>query len=133
MPVADVPALLVSIETSVRSRLGAIRQRQAEYLAQHGHYAQVLPTHSSEPVDGEDAAPDQLDAKPHYQAESAADLSPGISFETRRASLRIDQYIGPQGAGWVLTLRCRINGEIWRLAINEGPEDYRDAAWHRSE
>lgn len=107
---------------------------QDSYLAANGHYAQALPAASRRPVDGEEVAPDRLDASPTDQAESWRDLADryGLTIpSTFMSLLRIDVYKGPGGKGYVVHAEhATADGRIFRKSVNVGPETWRDHPWH---
>jgi hypothetical protein len=120
-----------AIDTGIAAAWPEIQNKQEAYRVQHGRYFQGLCTHSEPPADGQPAVADQLDTHPDYQAETWLD----VNYDTQnpRAALAIDQYVGPQGMGYVCSFRVTIAGELWRREINVGPATYLDAGWRVEE
>lgn len=44
--------------------------------------------------------------------------------------VKIDNYAGPQGKGFVGVIQGSFNGTLYERSKNEGPETYRTEAWH---
>ncbi len=101
---------------------------QADYLAGHGYYYQLLFSHDQAP-DGYQP-PDHIQPIPNDQAESLisiwefADLPPSINWRWR-----IDVYDSDVGYGYVVTVETVVDGETWRREINYGPDDWRGNDW----
>lgn len=105
----------------------SIQTREAAYFASHGIYWQGIKSHTVDPADGADVAPDNLSTKPYYQSTSWADI--GGFPATFPATVIIDQYNGPSGFGYVATLRVVINSNTWQKSKQFGSESYRDQNW----
>lgn len=102
----------------------AIVSRQNTYFSTHGRYFQGIAWGNIVPSDGSDAAPD-LTRKPGYQLESWSDVFPGVFSATEPSRMRIDQYVGPQGAGWVLCMEVGAAVDQYERCENFGPETRR--------
>lgn len=120
-------AITDGIDNLLAAYLPTISQRQADFYALTGDYFQGLPTHTTPPADGAMVLPDNLDTVPIGQPVPW----PGEDFPAQGlpCSVRLDIYVGPSGAGWVLTAEVVIGGVLWRRAINVGPETYRAHGW----
>lgn len=109
--------------------------RQETFFAARGKYFQGLWTHSGEVEQTDalngDTVADRLTAHPTDQVQHWQDFI-GNAFDALPlpARLRIDVYNGPQGWGWVATLRVLYNGNIYERSRNVGPETWRTQAWH---
>lgn len=108
---------------------------QATYKEEHGddiRYWQALPTFTEAaiPVDGVEATPDNLDAKPVDVPLSWADMeaTSGIS-PCDCCATSINEYVAPGGAGFEVIYEAKINGRKCQKVVNFGPETYRDQPW----
>lgn len=128
-----LPLVQAAADRAITDWTPALTSSQDAYLAAHGRYWQGLATHATTPTHAPDrdgmAAPDLLATKPHYQAEDWLTVLPGLAGVRMPALWRIDQYIGPQGAGWVLTAEMIHDGTRYARGVNAGPETYRDRPW----
>ena len=124
-------AILAAIDARFEQLRPTLQAKQAAYLRGRSRLAQGLRTHSITPADGAEVAPDRLDAKPGYQAESWRDIG-GLPPKLL-SCVWIDQYTAPTGPGYVVGLEVRIQGQLWRRSWNQGPETWREQAWHRVE
>ena len=103
---ADVRA---AADAALTDLAAALRQRQAGVLGPAGRYRQVRRQDAWDTWDA---------VKPASPAEMTA--------------CWIDEYVGPQGAGYVLGMDVRdpASGVLWRRRVNVGPERHQNAAWH---
>lgn len=115
---------------------GQIVPRQDTYYANNGRYWQgllscvgtnTIPNFTAA-SDGDRTA-DNLDSKPHYQAQSIADVFPELTGINLPCAFLCDQYRGPLGDGFVVTVFVRFNGTIYTRSRNRGPETWRSADW----
>ncbi len=103
---------------------------QDKYATSNGKFAQLLRTHVAAPADGAEVTPDNLTAKPYYQATDGAALVTLAKLpDTLPVCLICDQYHGPQGFGYVLIMEAELDGALWRRQVNTGPEAWRDQDW----
>lgn len=105
---------------------------QQSYEAANGRYWQGLPIHDSDPIDGADTTPNRRDVKPSGQAEDWSTFV-GNRFDSVRCNLRCDVYDGPQGKGFVVTVRAgwqdRSGVGIYERSVNHGAETHRTTDW----
>lgn len=109
-----------------------ILSRQDTYAANHGgRYWQGLASHTLEPADGTETAPDCLTKKPHYQAEDWSAL--GALPATWPMVMWFDQYKTPAGTyGFVGHVCVKLGTQVWQRSRNgRGPETWRTQAWQR--
>ena len=127
-------ATLAQVRTKVDNWLTTfwpnVVTRQATYLANHGQYWQGLWTHSVQPTDNADTAPDLLASHPTDQLESWLGTLDDLLPANMPAALKIDVYDGPEEMGFVGTVAVKFNSKIYMRSRNEGPEIYRTEAWH---
>ncbi|MFN3652224.1 MAG: hypothetical protein ACK47B_21815 [Armatimonadota bacterium] len=130
MPLTDEQAQVIrdAISARLTAQWSYILSCQETYFAAHGRYAQGLRTHSEIPADGQELAPDLGMERPTDQAECWIDLAmlPGSML----SAMEIDVYEGPQGHGFVVRLLVVLNGQLWVLERQHGPEAGRDRDWH---
>lgn len=112
----------------VQANLPAIRAAQHAHAAAHGgRFLQLLSPVAAAPAKGQRAAPD-LDRKPSDVGKGWNDLS-GIALpQTLPVAVWVEVYDGPAGRGFVV--RAEIvddDGQRRAIAINEGPETWRDS------
>lgn len=128
----DPAQVQAQIDSAFASKLTKIKNAQATYAANHGgRYFQALWTHTNAPADANNTAPNNLNSKPHYQGE---DLNYFWVIANLPAQIpnrfKIDQYDGPNGRGYVVTLSAIIGGvEYQKVAYVEGAESYRLGGW----
>lgn len=107
--------------------------RQDAYFAAKGRYWQGIRTPNAIPQDGADTAP-VTNLKPAYQAEDWADVGlTAAVLGTLPMRLRIDQYDGPSGRGWVATATVVVTSGAgagtYVRSRQVGPETWRTQAW----
>lgn len=133
---ATLASARLKVDTWLTNIWPTITSRQATYYAANGRYWQgllsctgtnAIPNFTAA-SDG-DAQADNLSSKPHYQAESIADVFPSLSGISLPAAFLCDQYRGPLGDGYVVTVFVRFNGTIYTRSKTVGPETWRDAVW----
>lgn len=118
------------INNWLTARWPTVVARQDAHFALYGRYFQGLITHTALPADGEDALPDLLNRAPHYQTETWLVFN-ALTALPIPCAVTIDAYHGPQGQGWVATVRGRLNGITWERSQNVGPETWRTESWHQ--
>lgn len=116
-----------SIDSTLQSYLPGIMSKQAQVFTAYGHYFQGLPSSSVVPADGANATIDNWDSSPSYAEELTWRAAWGGDPPSMQSQLTIDQYVGPQGAGWVLTARVIEAGAAMRRSINFGPAAWMDS------
>jgi hypothetical protein len=118
------------IDTFLTGLWSDLQDHQERYAAAHdGRYQQFLPTADTPPADGADAVPD-LSRRPHYQSEGWEALQDRLPARLP-CTLRVDQYISDQGAGFVATVTISWAGVTWSRSINYGSEVRLTQGWHR--
>lgn len=116
-----------------------IRAQQAAYLAANGRYWQGLITHTAYPKDGATVVPDNLAAKPSYEALDWLDLNypkDGLGNPVAIASqAEIHQYLSVDGPGYVVIIRWQASDtlNVYERSVNYGPtsEDWRTRGWRQ--
>lgn len=103
----------------------AIVNYQIAYFEENGRYWQGIRTHEIAPTDGRTEVPIKT-RRPSDQAEDWSAISLPNSMDV---ALEVHTYDGPNGKGYIIFGECIIDGEVWRRAINFGPETYRDSDW----
>ncbi len=103
----------------------------------HGIYWQGLITHNLIPShtdlgDG-DSPPDLLHTRPHDVPLSWSALFPELAGISIPFGLKIDEYVGPSGDGFVATVYVRYQDTLYARSQNLGPETWRTADWRRVE
>lgn len=117
-------ALLDDLQTRLDTFRTTFHPMQVAYAAAHaGRFFQGLATHSAIPQDGAEVAPDGLDTRPAYQAETWRDLF-GLTFpNTLPFSLECHQYVNQAGQrGYFVVIRARVQGVTWRRSRGIGAE-----------
>lgn len=127
---ATVAAVQQQVDTALATIWATIQTREAAYFANVGRYAQLLFTHSVPPADGATALPDIGTTVPYYEPASAA-WPLAIRTSLLPFRLAVDQYIGPNGVGYVGVVQVLINGNIWERAAQVGPDTYLAHGWMR--
>lgn len=117
-----------TIDADLSSRLPALIICQEAYLAVNDLYFQGLCTHSILPADGNSAAPDSLDLKPHYQVADWNDF--GWNQGNNSYAMEIHQYDSLDGKGWLAVPQVSIAGEVHLRIQNTGPDTWRDVSWN---
>lgn len=130
---------ITAVRNAVDARLATlwsvIQTRQDTYYAAHGRYFQGKRTAASEPANTgagslQTAVGDLLADHPADQRETWLDFLPELDGLAVEMVLTIDVYHGPEGQGYVGTVRVSHNGTIYERAAQSGPETWRAAAWH---
>lgn len=96
-----------TVETKWNSIKDAFAQKMETYRISKGRYLQILKTHKNPPADGAETAPDNLDAKPHYQTDGFASLD-----FTMPATLPMCVEVLPSERGYMVILTFKINGKL---------------------
>lgn len=133
---ATLASARLKVDTWLTNIWPTITARQDTYFANNGRYWQgllscagtnTIPNFTAA-SDG-DAQADNINSKPHYQAESIADVFPSLAGINLPAAFLCDQYVGSLGAGYVVSVFVRFNGTIYTRSQNRGPESWRTASW----
>lgn len=119
---------LKDTEGLIAAKVKDISDFQEAYKSSRGRYAQMLWTH--------DVAPkaltlsNKLTDAPSYQTDlKTDDMLTAIKFEKQQqCRLRIDQYDGPSGKGYVVTAECDTGTQKMQRCWNFGAETYRTSA-----
>lgn len=120
--------LLQNIGAALADRFAEIVLAQSAFFDANGRYAQLLPTHSVIPADGEFRAPDRRTYASEADAITAWD-SLGELPEQMQSCLRIDAYGGPRGHGYEVIQQIILGGALWERSVNCGPETERSRDW----
>ena len=133
---ATLATTRAKVDTWLTNNFPLVISKQNTYLANNGRYWQgllsctgtnAIPNFTAA-SDG-DAVQDNMNSKPFYEAESIADIFPTLVGVALPAAFQCDQYVGPFGVGYVVTVWVRFNGTIYTRSHNVGPEDWRESAW----
>lgn len=133
---ATLASARLKVDTWLTNTWPTITAKQDTYYANNGRYWQgllsctgtnTIPNFTAA-SDG-DAQADNLSSKPHYQAESIADVFPALVGINLPAAFLCDQYRGPLGDGYVVTCFVKFNGVLYSRSKNHGPENWRDQQW----
>lgn len=124
---ATLPQIRTKVDNWLAARWPSLVTLQESYLIAHGHYFQGLITHTTEPTDDVDTAPNRLSIKPTDQVERWGDFT--VLPATMPAALVIDIYDGPFGSGWVATVFVRVLGNVYTRTQQVGTEAWRNSAW----
>jgi hypothetical protein len=124
-----------AVDTWLAGKWPTVQARQTTYFGNHGRYWQGLVTHLPVPahtssVDGS-TAPNRLALKPTDIAQSWLDVLPEWLTELMPAAVWIDAYDGPDGKGYVASVKATHNGNTWMRSQNVGPETWRTIGWHQ--
>jgi len=120
------PDVLTTVDTAFASVWSDIQAKQDSYFAANQIYFQGLWTHSNLPADGNAVDPDLLGSHPTNQSATWNDFG---SATMNLAAMKCDQYLGPDGAGYVASLALMVGSDFWIKSINNGPEDERSIDW----
>lgn len=133
---ATLATARAKVDTWLTNNFPLVISKQNTYFANNGRYWQgllsctgtnVIPNFTGA-ADG-DAVQDNMASKPYYEAESIADIFPTLVGVVLPAAFECTQYVGPRGAGYVVTVWVRFNGTIYTRSHAVGPEDWREASW----
>ena len=121
------------VDQFITDRLAVFSARQENFRTNRGRYWQGLLTHTNVPAhtnsaDGDSIA-DRLIQSPTDQLENWVTVFPEWSGESIPCALSVDVYDGPLGAGWILIIFIRYNGQLYRRAFNVGPDSSRSNPW----
>lgn len=131
MPLPDLPpGLERRANTMFDAAVSAIAAAQPGVLAAEGRYFQGLASHSSVPSSGADVSQDRLAAKPADRARSWD--AAGIAIPQGPVRVRCDEYLGPLGAGYIVTGEIEVAGLLWTRVESVGPEDRGSHEWAES-
>lgn len=133
---ATLSSTRAKVDTWLTNNFPAVISKQNAYLAANGRYWQGLLSCSgtnqipnfTTASDG-DAVQDNLSSKPYYEAERISDIFPTFVGLALPAAFQCDQYVGPFGVGYTVTVYVRFNGVIYFRAHTVGPESWRESAW----
>ena len=121
-------------DTWLAARWPIVRDRQIAYQAANGRNFQGLVTHTNLPAHltaaFADAIGNLLANHPTDSPHNWIALLPEIAGIAIPAAIVIDNYGGPEGQGFVVTVWCMYNGTIYSRSQNYGPETWRTVAWH---
>lgn len=129
-PGDDVAVSPSEIDPYLEKLAMTIAAFQEAFRSQYGIYAQTLSPYLEPPMDGKAELP-SLDTqnKAPTSGVTADTLFVLANMEAFPASVRIDVYSGPTGAGYVVVAETEFSGVLWQRAINVGPEKWREQSW----
>ena len=118
-----------AVDAKVDLILPAVQTRQASFLPANGQYWQGLKTHTVEPADGVEIAPDIGTKTPTDQTDAPYPLT--IRNTAMPMAIEIDVYDGPYGKGYQVILFVKIVDIVWMRVFQFGAETYRVRAWNK--
>lgn len=133
---ATLATTRAKVDTWLTNNWSMVSGAQDDYLASHGRYWQGLLScagtnqipNFTAAADG-DTTQSNLESRPYYESESIADIFPKLAGVSLPAAFLCDQYVGPLGVGYTVTLFVRFNGVIYFRAHTVGPEKWRESVW----
>ena len=113
-------ALTDVLDAHVYLQWMAIQELEDRAQFDNGKFWQGLETHSKPPADGQLAPADKLEteAAPGEGTWAEENVIPASA----PFSVKLDEYDGPRGAGYVATFRVEVAGEFYQKRMNHGPE-----------
>lgn len=122
---------LAATEEMIITHIKELGDFQEAYKSARGRYFQMLWTHTAVPDGTKLTVSDSLTLAPAYQTDlKTQDVLTVLKLDTSLpCRLRIDQYEGPEGLGYVFTAECNTGKQTLQRSFNFGPESYRDVAW----
>ena len=120
-------ALTDAIDTHIATILPALTTRQAAVLKNRGHYFQGLKLSTAVPADGALAVLDNTTVAPSYAPALTWLAFFGSVPAAFPAQIAIDQYVSPEGPGWVIVLRVIQASIHGHRRINVGPATWMDS------
>lgn len=133
---AEVRARLDAIDALATPALRELKTEQDVRVVNDDRYWQALDSHSSPPKDGVSTPADRLNRSPHYHSRTWNDVGtiPLLKAMLPNVCVTINIYKTPRSAGGehgYETVFCIDGGRFrYQRVINEGPETYREQAWH---
>lgn len=129
----DLDGTMLAVDVWLDTWFPVIEQTEHQYYKEHGEYWQGLDTHSSTPdyaakTDGA-AYADKLDSKPTNESDDWLAVIPDLQTEKLPATIAINVYDGPDGAGYEVVASFAWNGVLYSRTVSRGPEDWRDHSW----
>jgi len=115
-----VPHIPPPVQNQMDAFVATVTGEQVTFQQAHGRPFQLL----SRDTDGvmECPADDQEIGLP-----CPAITAPGPPL---LVTLRVDEYAGPSGAGYVIIFEYKLGANLYRKEINYGPETWRDRDWY---
>lgn len=134
---ATLATARATVDTWLTNNFPTVISKQNMYYASHGRYWQGLLTCSGSPTNAPNfttatnasVIQDNLNSAPYYEAESIATIFPGFVGIGLPCAFLCDQYQGPLGDGYVVTVYVLFNGTVYTRSHNTGPETWRESAW----
>jgi hypothetical protein len=121
------------LNTLVNALITKIELAQADYFVEHSMYFQGIQVPDLQ-LNGTTDETVNWSVKPFYQDESYKDFDPTTFQQQFKIpfQIRIDQYVAPNGSGWILTIDLFIEGlgpdiygfegDHWAYRHNVGPK-----------
>jgi hypothetical protein len=120
-----------TINTWLNGAWTRIQARQAQYLADRGHYRQFKRSHTIPPQSAATVLPDNLSDQPTNEQDGVT-LTHANGGSSWPCSVTVDVYDGPLGAGYVATARGRdAGGLVYAISRQVGPETWREHNWRQ--
>lgn len=134
---ATLSSTRLAVDTWLTNNFPAVISKQNIYYASHGRYWQGLLTCTGSPTSAPawstaanaSVVQDNLGSKPYYESESIADIFPGFVGMGLPCAFLCDQYQGPIGDGYIVTVFVLFNGTVYTRSHNTGPEAWREIDW----
>lgn len=116
-----LPNIPVGIETRCNGVLDGVVSQLAtlQSVGGNGRFWQGARTHATAPSDGNKSAPN-LSAKP---TDGTSWSAKGVSLPaSMEIAVEVHEYQGPMGPGYRVIGLIEIAGQLWKRAIDLGPE-----------
>lgn len=124
------PNTLVAIVEPLKLQAEGIAAFEESFFAANGYQMQMLPSHISVPVVDQETAPDNLSAAVTDFPVPGAVLWDGANLpNVTDYSVRVDVYDGPDGKGFVVVYETVLDGVVYQMVENYGPETWRGHGW----
>jgi len=117
-----------SIDQTIEALRPAFIAAQENFKATHGRYWQGRATHDVLPAEGVGKPIKDLDRKPDSEPFGWRNFGVGLP-PNLRASLRMNNYDGPDGTGFFVEILLKEQGRTMERVIYFGPLESRSTAW----
>ena len=121
------PPELAEIDTKIAQALADIENEQDWFVVMRGRYAQLLPTHLATPSPKLERTADNVLADGDRITKwTETDVRLPL---TMPCAIRVDNYDGPRGKGYITSIFTVIDGQHYMRSIAKGPERGRSTGW----